>query len=352
MRLTGMILPATCAVFCGVAVAHDARPAPAAFGNPTREQAIAAVVQRLLLLQNVTASFKMVRHDIITPQLIAFEKKTMPWLHKVYPNVHFGKRSSMPQTRSYLCKFRFLHGRVYYARDIPAAAKGPSEELPTAQIQAVTPARAEHLTFPAKADFGLVQVTGAIENRGGPLDSLLISSALGLRPLSHHGWMWLDAALFKKMKFVDLGNGSFSLTQIRRDGVQYQWTFALAPSIKLVGVRESWTLPGRPNSVLATVRSSNFHRVAGLLLPARVVETQFSGRRFLPGPLRHITLTHIKYKLGSKLNTPKSYFILFPKGSVVIDERIGAVFHITKPTVLSDKEIFKRLKKRDGAKAR
>lgn len=350
MRLTRKIALITCVVFCGLLGAGNFAVIFAATGKLTRKRAIEEVMQRLSQLQNVTASFKMTRRDIITPQIIALDKKITPWLHKVYPTAHFGK--NMPQTCSYHCNFRFLYGRVYYARYILDPAKNASRDLPLAQVQAITGGRSEYLGFPAKAYSALVRTTGSIQTHEAPLDSLLISSALGLRPIAHHHWRWLDAATVKRMEFTDQHDGDFSLTQVLRGGVRYRWSFMRAPSIKLVGIRESMTSPGGRNAILTTVRLSNFHRVDGLLLPERAVETQFSGRRFLAGPLRRIVLTHIRYEIEPRVNVRKSYFIVFPRGSVIIDQQTGSVFHIIKPTILSDKEIFTRLKKRDTAGAR
>ena len=85
------------------------------------------------------------------------------------------------------------------------------------------------------------------------------------------------------------------------------------------------------------IECSKFRFVEGLLLPRRVEETDWEplGKHAM---MHHAVLTNIQYRIGAKSNTANSYYIVFPKGAGVLDERINQQFNVESgPRRLTDK---------------
>ena len=81
------------------------------------------------------------------------------------------------------------------------------------------------------------------------------------------------------------------------------------------------------------------------MLPGKVVETDYAYPQ-VTTPVSTVTLMDLHYIDGDPANTPKSYYIVFPAGSVVMVPGKGTqryfTFHIvTRPRRLTDKALAK-----------
>jgi hypothetical protein len=305
-----------------------------------RQSAIKAVGDRLSQIQNVKAIYEMdVDRTPPSPALRDFLRKTMATFRKKHPGAIVGP--PMEGHYEYRCQFSFLNGSARYeqiALSHKAIALGPLKE-----VQTETPQRVEKF-FPPKMGVILVQA--------GPVATMPISLALGLRPLSHRHWLWVRRRQIDRMAYLQMRGGRFSLTQKTARGFEYCWIFRPKPTLRLVAFKGYYKLPASDiRWQYVRARFSDFHTVASLSLPGRAEVTLFGSPRF-PGPLCRYLLKRIAYTVGAHANTPMRYFIVWPRGCTVIDERIDHVFHINRPTILSDKEIFRRLKKLDNTKER
>ncbi len=350
-----IILPATMSLSMAIfaSLAAGASVSPAATSQALRK----AVVRRLAHLQNVVVTYDM---DVDYPpnhRISVFTRKILAQIKKAHPGAHFG-----PPLRGhymYTCCFSFLNGRMRYDKTMtPAtvaklsAPGGPGAGL-VKSILTITPERAETLQYQLhfmKAPIGTIAARASL-----PSSPLPIVWALGLRspPFPPHDAAphWLNGRAIRKIKFARTSPVTFSLMQRRPDGYRYQWLFRTKPALELVGIIASFTGFERYRRIgivrLSIGKCSDFHKVGGLLLPGRIVETGFFGGKY--GVLYNAILTKIKYTIGAAANTSKSYFILWPTGSSVIDERLNNhVFHVgVHRTRLTDKEIFSILRRQD-----
>ena len=303
-----------------------------------RTQAIAAVETRLAKLQNVAVSFHMDVDFASSPAVLAAMRRAAKLAEENYP----GGGPAQPLLGHYLyqCRFSFLAGRSWYR----LVAVGPARNLVTwLGAPEVTQSR-----MPGRAEMLAGSKIGEIFARASPLiDYMPISSALGLRPASLRHWLWIKSRQLTQMTYARISNDRFSLTQKTRFGgftKYYRWVLRTKPALEIVSLNV-YHHPGiRPPYMRGTF--SRFHLVGGLALPGRIKDTFFGISR-LSVPTMTELLTHIRYTVGSPSNTPFRYYIVWPKGCTVIDERTGSRFQIKSPTVLSDKEIMSRLKKRD-----
>jgi len=329
--------PSFCAAII-LALTSDAFGAPA-FGRTT---AIAAAEARLAKLQNVTVSFHMDVDFTSTPAVLAAMRRAARLAEKNYP----GGGPAQPLLGHYLyqCRFSFLAGRSWYRLVVVGPTRKPVTWLGAPEVtQSRMPGRVEILAG---------SKIGEIFARASPLiDYMPSASALGLRPASLRHWLWIKNRKLAKMAYVRISDDRFSLTQKTTFGgftKYYRWEFRTKPALEIVGL-DVYHHPGiRPPYMRG--RFSSFRMVGGLALPGRIKDTFFGISR-LSVPTMTELLTRIKYTVGSPSNKPSRYYIVWPKGCAVLDERTGSRFHIKFPTILSDKEIFQRLKNRDGAKS-
>lgn len=315
-------------------------PLSGAFGAPgaVREFAVKAVEYRLLKLQNVEATCEMdVDRAPPSPALRDFLRKTMAAFRKEHPGAVIGP--PMEGRYRYHCQFSFFNGLARYEQ--VALSQNAIELGVLKVVQTLTPDRVEKF-FPPKQ--------GVILAQAGPVATMPITLVLGLRPLSHRHWMWVRQRQVQKMAYTNMTGGRFSLTQKTAMGFEYIWIFRPKPTLELVAFKGYYKLPkGGTRWQYVRAAFSDFHTSANLLLPRTAKITLLGSPRF-PGTLCRYFLRHITYTVGATANTPTRYFITWPRGCTVIDGRIDHVFHINRPTILSDKEIFRRLKKLNGTK--
>jgi hypothetical protein len=306
-----------------------------------RARAIAAVDARLAKLQNVAMTFHMDVDFASTPVVLAAMRRMEKLAEKQYPGGVPGP--PFMGHYQYDCRFSFLAGRSWYQQVAVGLTRKAVTWLGTKEVtQSRMPGRVEVLS-----DSKL----GEIYVRAGPLLDLMSStSAIGLRPASVRHWLWTKRRQLANMAYARISGNRFALTQKMMAGEfakYYRWVFRTKPALEIVGL-DVYHQPGIRHLYMRG-KFSKFRMVGGLALPGKIEDTFFGGSR-LPVPIRTELLTHIRYMLNAAANTPWSYYIMWPKGCTVIDERTGSRFQIKSPTILSDKEIFMRLKKRDAAK--
>ena len=325
-------------------LAAGASVAPAASPLELRK----AVQERLVHLQNVVVTYDMDVDYTPSQQALEIVDKNLALFKKSHPGANIG-----PTIRGhyrYACRFSFLHGLMRYDKTtLPATVAKLS--LPPGvgivkSILTITPERAESLQY--QLHFRKTPI-GTIASRAALRGFLPIVWALGLwsPPFPPHDVVphWLGNKALHKMKLVKTGPDTFSLIQRRPSGYRCRWFFKSRPAIKLVGLNVSLRSHGIKRSIIKKGQCSDFHKIGGLLLPGRIVETSLFGKLGIGST---VTLTKIKYTIGAATNTPKSYLILWPTGSSVINERINHVFHIgVHRTYLTDKEIFSILRRQD-----
>lgn len=304
---------------------------------PGRARDIAAVEARLAKLQNFAMAFHMDVDFVSTPAVLAAMRKMAKLAEKNYPGGVPGP--PLMGHYQYRCRFSFLAGRSWYQQ--AALTRKAVTWLGAPEVtQSRMPGRVETLS-----DSRL----GEIYVRTGPvIDFMSSTSALGLRPASLRHWLWIKHRQLTKMTYARISEDRFSLTQKTTFGgftKYYRWVFRTRPALEIVGL-DVYHQPGVRHLYMRG-RFGKFRTVGGVALPAKIEDTFFGGSR-LPVPTRTVLLTRIRYTVGSPSNVPKDYLIVWPKGCTVIDERTGSRFQIKSPTVLSDKEIFERLKKRGG----
>ncbi|MHB1767862.1 MAG: hypothetical protein ACYCUV_08415 [Phycisphaerae bacterium] len=306
-------------------------------GSETKPSLIIAVVHRLERLQNVTVRYQEKKFQ----SKAVFSMKAFKILDKRYHAVpEFGYRF-------YTCEFRFLHGRAFYERRLTpislAAVGKPGGPLPSNDIKSVEsflPSRTETLTY---GHYNPRRPVGAIMNPGSrrlPISSL-IDVAMGLRrgPASRH---WMSVADLRTMSVSNLGSGRAVMREQAANGFLLRWYWDWRS--RRIELRELEAVDPR-GVIYDRIVCGMFRNVGGLLLPERVVETGWwdSPRYGTKPPLSdRVTLTNLRYRIDPKSNTPESYYIVFPKGSGVLDERINQQFNVESgPRRLTDKAIFK-----------
>ena len=307
-----------------------------------------AVQERLVHLQNVVVTYDMDVDYTPSQQALEIVDKNLALFKKSHPGANIG-----PTLRGhyrYACRFSFLKGLMRYDKTTLPATVAKLSAPPgvgiVKSILTITPDRAETLQYQLhfmKAPIGTIAARASLSN------SLPIIWALGLRspPFPPHDAVphWIGNRAINKMKLVKTGPDTFSLIQRRPSGYRCRWFFKSKPALKLVGLNVFLISHGIKSSIITKGKCSDFHKIGGLLLPGRIVETGLFGKL---GVGSTVTLTKIKYMIGAASNTPKSYLILWPTGSSVIDERINHVFHIgIHRTYLTDKEIFSILRRQD-----
>jgi hypothetical protein len=302
-----------------------------------------AVEDRLARLQNVETRYSL-REDY-TPDgaALALSQRLLAQMRKAHPGMLFSH--AIHGNFLYRCGMSFLSRRVRYERIASRSTAVRVGAGAPRLIESKMPGRVEVLEYPP-----LPQTSpgGELSADAPPPDSLAICTVLGLRDPSRRHWAWIRPGSVKKMAYARLSRRRFSLTQTTAGGNEYRWVFRqTTQGLALISLAASSASKSGSRYVYLRGEFSNFRSVKGLLLPRRATETFFGGPG-IPDPVRCDALTNVRYKVGSPSNVPKNYLILWPKGATVIDERIDRVFHIKSPTTLSDKDIFLRLRKRDG----
>ncbi len=313
-------------------------------GSKTRPGLIAAVVRRLERLQNVAVRY----HEKKYQSKAIFSMKEFKILDNRYHAVpDFGHRF-------YICEFRFLHDRAFYERWLTplslAAVGKPGGPLPSADIKSIESfllSRTETLTYGYYNPRRPVGAIMAPASRRLPISSL-IDVAMGLRrgPASRR---WMTVAEIRTMKVSNLAPGRAVMREQADNGFLIRWYWDWRG--KRIELRELEAIDPR-GVMYDRIVCGKFRNIGGLLLPERVVETGWwdSPRYGAKPPLSdRVTLTNLRYRLAPKSNTPESYYIVFPKGSGVLDERINQQFNVESgPRRLTDRAIFKLQKHYDN----
>jgi hypothetical protein len=217
-------------------------------------------------------------------------------------------------------------------------------DFPKRQLLSITPGRVERLYSSPPAPAGGVIQTN--RSQIGMSDSTWIATAIGLKPFSKRHGLWLNTIQIARMTIKKVQQDQFDLLQTGNAGYLYRWRFIMKPSLELVSFDWYLDLPSGHYIHCATLRCSEFHSVQGIQLPQKIVEIEGPGSH--GGPFGKIVLTHLEYIMNSSSNTPNSYYIVFPKGAFVMDQRIHHGFYIHEPTTLMDKIEYKLLAKHDA----
>ncbi len=289
---------------------------------------INAVVHRLERLQNIVVRYKegVYRPKGTFPLVLAKRLHAIP----IYGH------------RYYRCRFRFLRGRSFYERSLTpislAAVGTPGGPLPATHVkslESLMPSRTETLDYTYNSPHRPVGAIMNVGERRPPYSA--IDVALGLRVPGAE--RWISPTDVRRM-MVGHVNGSTTTTwEQSADGDVLRWSwFSDKGKVEL---QQFEVMGPRRGAVYDRRLCSKFHDFQGLLLPGRVEETDWApnGTHTL---VYHAVLTNIKYRIGAKSNTAKSYYIVFPKGAGVLDERINQQFNVESgPRRLTDKAIFK-----------
>ncbi len=337
---------------------------------PTRRALINALATRLTLLRNIVANYDM---DINwMPPTMAMRKtiqeidnKIQKSMQKMHPGIHFGKPISGHYT--YYCRFSYLMGRVLYEKTMlpetifRLTAPGGDNVGIVKHILSYTPTRDEELIYNRHLEKHPV---GVIENGLALPMNLPIVWALGLcppflGPPSNLNWHWLNRKQFEAMKFARIGSDRFSLTQYWTTKAsaysslnkkklvyntivfEYQWIYRWKPALELLSLKTFITDPPAKHSLCLIGQCSNFHNINGIMLPEKIVAKGIADSKNTK-PVDIITLTSLHYIHSDPANTVGSYFIVFPIGSEVFDERNGQQFQIvTRRRRLKDQALAK-----------
>ncbi|MHB1766638.1 MAG: hypothetical protein ACYCUV_02155 [Phycisphaerae bacterium] len=289
---------------------------------------VAAVVLRLAQLQNVVVHY----HDEVYLPRISLPPMPVVKQYHLVPRYGY---------RYYRCEFHFFHDRALYEHalmPISLAAVGtPGGPSPIGDIKSMEsfmPSRTETLTYGYHSSHRPVGAIMNATNRRLPYYST-IDLALGLRALGSQHWM--SAQDIRHMAVGPPNGNRFFMSEQSRGGVALRWNWLWHQG--KVELRE--LTAARNDMIYQRIQCSKFHTISGMSLPGRIEETDWepNGKHAM---MYHAVLTHIRYQIGAKSNTAKSYYIVFPKGAGVLDERINQEFNVESgPRRLTDKAIFK-----------
>ena len=310
----------------GVAVPAPSTSPPTSLSTPAPEL-LHGITRRLHRLRNIVVTYDRL-DDYTPPRKLVAAITHNPINSNLTVNV--GRRRLA-------CRFSFLNGRAFYESRF---ISGNRNLGPLRQIRTYTPQRAEsliwHFHSPNKP-------MGVIYN-SAPLPRVsIIDAALGLRRLGAERWLTRDDIM--EMRTTSGARNSLVLT---RPHASYTdtWIFQLRPSLAMMEFRIAAN--SGKDRYRYIIKCSNFQSIHGVDLPGKIVA------RSLPYGLRGVcfetvVLTNLHYVLGSKLNTPSSYRLTFPKGSMVGDARTGHTWLIeSRPRKMSDSAIYRLLKRSDS----
>ncbi|MHB1766636.1 MAG: hypothetical protein ACYCUV_02145 [Phycisphaerae bacterium] len=320
-RITGLV--AMVATFWVPQISH---------GGPTRKgvdrtQLIGAIVQRLVKLQNLMVHYQ---DEVYLPKI---SLPAMPVIKQYHLKPRYGYRF-------YKCEFRFFHGRAFYERNLMpitlAEVGTPGGPLPATYIKSLEsfiPSRAETLYYAYNSPHRPVGAIMNVDEERLPYS--IIDLALGLRAFgSQH---FISARDIRRMSMGPLRNGHLVMWQQEGHGILFLWNWLWDQGkVELQSFTEK-----QGNAICENIQCSGFHAIRGLLLPSHIEKTDWNpiGSHDM---YRHIVVTNITYRIGAKSNTAKSYYIVFPRGAGVLDERINQQFNVESgPRRLTDKAIFK-----------
>ena len=289
---------------------------------------INAVVHRLEQLQNVVVRFQ---EEVYRPK-------------GLFPPVLVKRLHAIPiyGYRYYRCRFRFLRGRAFYERSLMpislAAVGTPGGPLPATEVKSLEsfmPSRTETLYYAYNSPDRPVGAIMNVTERRPPYSA--IDVALGLR--FPGAARWISPADVRHMTVGHVNGSNNTMWKRSADGDVLRWNwFSDKGKVEL---QQFEVMGPRKGVVYDRRRCSDFQDVQGLLMPGRVEETDWepNGTHAMG---YHAVLTDIRYRIGAKSNTAKSYYIVFPKGAGVLDERINQQFNVESgPRRLTDKAIFK-----------
>ncbi len=311
-------------------------------GGPSRKgvdrtQLINAIVRRLAKLQNLVVHYQ---DEVYLPKISLPPTRAVKEYH-LKPRYGY---------RFYKCEFRFLHGRAFYGRSLMpaslAAVGTPGGPSPIGDIKDLTsfmPSRTETLTY---GYHNPKRPVGAIMNAGERrLPYSWIDVALGLRLIGAERWM--SRSGIHHLAVGHLNGNDVAMWGRAEDGDILRWSWHWDDG--KLELRQIEDVGPHKGVVYDRRQCSRFHEVAGVLLPGRVEETDWEsngGKRVM---MYHGVLTHIRYRVGEKTNTARDFYIVFPKGAGVLDERINQQFNVESgPRRLTDRAIFKLQKHYDN----
>ena len=291
-------------------------------------QLIKAVVHRLARLQNIVVRYqdKVYRPKGFFPPLLVKRFHMVP----IYGY------------RYYRCRFRFLRGRAFYERNLMpislALVGTPGGPLPATHLrdlESFMPSRTETLDYACSSPHRPVGAIMNVTVRRPPYSA--IDVALGLRVPGAE--QWISTSDVRHAAVGHLNGNDVTMWKRSADGDMLRWNWLWDRG--KVELQQFEVMGSHKGVVYDRRKCSMFHDVRGLLLPGRVEETDWepNGKHAM---FYRAVLTNIKYRIGAKSNTAKSYYIVFPKGAGVLDERINQQFNVESgPRRLTDKAIFK-----------
>ena len=304
--------------------------------NISSARLVDAVVRRLAKIQNIMVSYQ---ETLFLPKL---PLPNVPIVRKYHLQPKYGYRY-------FKCQFRFLHGCAFYEHSLMPATLAeigtPGGPLPATHIkilESFTPSRAETFYY---AYNNLHHPVGTIMNvTEEPLPYSTIDLALGLRAFgSRH---WISARDIRRMSVGLAHNGHLVMWQHGGNGILFLWSWLWDRG--RVELRSFTEEEGPSKAKCEKIQCSGFRTINGLLLPGHIEKTDWNpvGNHEM---FRHAVLRGIKYRIGAKSNTAKSFYIVFPKGAGVLDERINQQFNVESgPRRLTDRAIFKLQKHYDN----
>jgi len=323
-------------------------PAPVLGLNPVKGNSaiINALTKRTSLLQNLSVRYEERTRYPNSPRVNALTRHLEKMAEEKYPGTHIVDN---PPRENYSCVLSVLKRRVYLLRAMTpptvklfAAKNGPGVAV-TRRVRTWTPQRDESLSYQLTQEHRPI---GEIRAATAPPRHLSLLAALGIRGADARRWDWVTPKRIANMTIHRLGNGRFTLRQDRPSGYAFEWVYETRPGLRMIEMKALVSHGRYRNLLLKLVRCSAFREIGGVQLPGRI-----QGTTYAPPISKDTTgqtlIFRVHYAIGKPSNTPFRYYIVWPKGCTVIDERTGSRFQIKSPTVLSDKEIMSRLKKRD-----
>jgi hypothetical protein len=315
-----------------MAVAILATTAGAADTMPTVDHIgiIASFISRLNLIQNIQIHYEFDRSRTPVPEI----------LNMVIP---FGNGRSIKidnQMTTYHRYFSFLSGRVLF-REVPtdqtiAAAKQNRTDAPE-MTRIFTEDKVEELALHL---FSSRPAGSILDHADYPEDSFM-DVALGLRLYRAGSWLRPDDF---KQALVTGGNDGQPVLEIKdSSGCRHRWTLDMSKRAAPV----AYSRVDPDGTVRLTFECSDFLERGGVFVPNHLVGKRFSFRK-LPGgkpPEPWVnetnTATVTDCHVGDPANDEDVYKMIWPKGTGLVDDRIGKTFSIqSADRTLTDRDIY------------
>jgi hypothetical protein len=168
----------------------------------------------------------------------------------------------------------------------------------------------------------------------------VIDFALGLRDFNDKNWPDISTRLKSAIISVDL-KGIVTSTVTEDNGQVHIRTYDSRNHFALLNY--SAFFPSGQKYI--EYSNSNFSQIGGLELPASIVERDTYWESGQEHVSRTVVLSNIKYVLNDPKNTTDSYYMMWKKGSIVADLRIGRNLSVKSgDRTLTDKEIYQIFK--------